>query len=87
MPVAHSGEIPWLNIVKAPNKNENAFIESFNGRLRDECLNMYWFSNLKDARGIIEDWRIDYNERRPHTLLGGMTPSKFAETKGLSLAG
>lgn len=76
-----------LHYASPGDKNENAFIESFNGRLRDECLNMYWFSNLKDGRDIIEDWRIDYNERRPHTSLGGMAPSKFAETKGLHLAG
>lgn len=74
-----------LHYATPGNKNENAFIESYNGRLRDECLNMHWFSNLKDAREIIEDWRVDYNERRPHTSLGGMTPKKFAETKGLRL--
>jgi putative transposase len=46
---------------------------------------MYLFSNLKDARDIVEDWRIDYNERRSHTSLGGMTPSKIAEIKELRL--
>lgn len=76
-----------LHYASPGDKNENAFFESFNGRLRDECLNMHWFSNLKDAREIIEDWRIHYNQRRPHTSLGGMTPTKFAETKGLRLAG
>jgi putative transposase len=60
------------------NKNENAFIESFNGRLRDECLNMNWFSTLDEARYQIEKWRIRYNEKRLHTSLGGLTPNEFA---------
>jgi len=64
---------------KPGNKNENAFIESFNGRLRDECLNMHWFSSLKEARTIIEDWRIEYNNNRPHSGIGGLTPSEFAK--------
>lgn len=76
-----------LHYASPGDKNENAFIESFNGRLRDECLNMHWFSTIRDARDLIEDWRIDYNERRPHTSLGGMTPGQFAKTKGLRLAG
>jgi putative transposase len=57
---------------------QNAFIESFNGRLRDECLSEHLFINLKQARLIIEDWRIDYNTRRPHTSLDGLTPTEFA---------
>ena len=57
------------------NKNESAFIESFNGRLRDECLNMRWFSSLKENRTIIEDCRNEYNNNRPHSGLGGFTPS------------
>ena len=63
------------------NKNENAFIESFNGRIRDECLNMSWFLSLREARSIIEKWRIQYNERRPHSSLGGLTPSEFAKSQ------
>ena len=63
------------------NKNENAFIESFNARLRDECLNMHWFLSLQEARALIERWRIQYNEFRPHSSLGGNTPSEFR--KGL----
>ncbi len=50
---------------------QNAFVESFNGRLRDECLNENLFSNLDEARTIIENWRKDYNTTRPHTSLGG----------------
>jgi len=58
---------------------ENAFAESFNGRLRDECLNTNWFMTLKHAREIIEDWRKDYNEVRPHSSLKGRTPKEYAE--------
>ena len=58
---------------------ENAFIESFNGRLRDECLAASWFLDLGDARAQIEAWRIDYNTTRPHSGLAGRTPSAFAQ--------
>lgn len=57
---------------------QNAFVESFNGRLRDECLNENLFGNLAEARRIIETWRIDYNNR-PHTSLDGQTPTQFAQ--------
>lgn len=57
---------------------QNAFVESFNGTMRNECLNEHWFLTLADARSIIENWRIDYNLNRPHSSLGGMTPSEFA---------
>jgi putative transposase len=53
---------------------QNGFVESFNGRLRDECLNEHLFANLNEARQIIEAWRIDYNTNRPHTSLNGLTP-------------
>lgn len=56
----------------------DAFVESFNGRLRDECLNAHWFLSLADARTKIEAWRRDYNESRPHTLLGWLTPIEYA---------
>jgi putative transposase len=63
----------------APGKPmQNAFVESFNGRLRDECLNEHLFSNLAEARRIIEAWRIDYNLLRPHTSLGGLAPTVYA---------
>jgi putative transposase len=69
--------IEWHYI--APGKPmQNGFVESFNGRLRDECLNEHLFANLNDARQIIEDWRIDYNTNRPHTSLKGLTPTEFA---------
>jgi len=57
---------------------DNAFIESFNGSLRDECLNTNWFLSIDDARDKLEAWRRDYNEFRPHSSLGNMTPSDFA---------
>lgn len=58
---------------------DNATVESFNGRLRQECLNENWFMSLEDARCKIEAWRIHYNQRGPHSALGWMTPSEFAE--------
>lgn len=57
---------------------QNGYIESFNGKLRDECLNENWFLSIKDARSIIEKWREDYNGYRPHTSLKGLSPEQFA---------
>jgi putative transposase len=69
--------VEWHYI--APGKpTQNGFVESFNGRLRDECLNEHLFSNLNEARRIIEEWRIDYNTNRPHSSLKGLTPTEFA---------
>ncbi len=63
----------------APGKPmQNAFVESFNGRLRDKCLNEYIFGSRAEARKIIENWRIDYNTQRPHTSLGGLAPAVYA---------
>lgn len=56
---------------------DNAFIEAFNGRLRDECLNANWFTSLDHARTVIENWVRDYNEERPHSALGGLTPIEY----------
>ena len=56
---------------------QNGFVESFNGRLRDECLNEHLFSSLPAARELIETWRIDYNTKRPHTAHNGLTPIEF----------
>lgn len=58
---------------------DNRFIESFNGRLRDECLNDNWFMSIDHARKIIEDWRVDYNNVRPHSSLNDLTPHEFAD--------
>jgi putative transposase len=72
--------VEWHYI--APGKPmQNGFVESFNGRLRDECLNEHLFANLNHARRIIEAWRIDYNTERPHTSLGGLTPVEFADQR------
>jgi len=68
-----------LNFIRPGKPVENAYAESFIGRLRDECLNENWFITLKNARETIEVWRVDYNERRPHTSLGGLTPREFIE--------
>ncbi|WP_034636563.1 integrase core domain-containing protein, partial [Chitinivibrio alkaliphilus] len=57
---------------------QNGHCESFNGLFRDECLNEHWFTSLKEARKIIEEWRIDYNQKRPHSSLNSMTPQEFA---------
>ena len=59
---------------------QNGHVESFNGRLRDECLNAHWFTTLADARTKIEAWREDYNEQRPHSSLNYQTPREFAAT-------
>jgi putative transposase len=57
---------------------DNTYIEAFNSRLRQECLNASWFLSMDDARLRINHWRTDYNETRPHSSLGNLTPSKFA---------
>ncbi len=58
---------------------DNAFVESFQGKFRDECLNEHWFRALPEARQIIEQWREEYNRERPHSSLGDLTPTEFAE--------
>ena len=74
---ADGNGVEWHYI--APGKPmQNGFVESFNGRLRDEYLNEHLFDGLADARRIIASWRADYNEERPHTSLDGMTPTEFA---------
>lgn len=67
-----------LDFIRPGKPNENAFIESFNGKFRDECLSEHWFISLEDVRKTIETWRIDYNEKRPHSSLGDLTPKEFA---------
>lgn len=57
---------------------DNAHIETFNGSLRDECLNIHWFESIAEAARVIEAWRTDYNESRPHMALGNMPPSEYA---------
>ena len=70
-------KVDWHYI--APGKPmQNGFVESFNGRLRDECLNEHLFDNLRHARHLIAAWRDDYNHHRPHTSLDELTPYEFA---------
>jgi len=75
-----------LDFSRPGKPTDNAFVESFNGRLRDECLNAHWFLSLADARSKIEAWRRHYNESRPHTALGWMTPREFALAAGAQAA-
>jgi putative transposase len=58
---------------------DNAFVESFNGTFRAECLNAHWFTSLTEAQQIVETWRAEYNESRPHRVLGEKTPNEFAK--------
>ncbi len=67
-----------LKFIQPGKPVQNAFIESFNGKFRNECLNAHWFRDLNEAREIIEDWRNDYNELRPHRSLNMKTPNQFA---------
>ena len=71
-----------LSFIRPGKPNENAYIESFNGKFRDECLNEHWFISLAHARNVIEAWRIEYNTERPHSSLGNLTPEEFAQTIG-----
>jgi transposase InsO family protein len=68
-----------LRLIEPGKPNQNAYIESFNGRLRDECLNEHWFPSLLHARTEIERWRREYNEERPKKALGGLTPAAYAK--------
>lgn len=74
---AHRSRVT-LRLIEPGKPNQNAYIESFNGRLRDECLNEHWFPNLLHARAVIETWRREYNEERPKKSLGGLTPAAYA---------
>mgnify|MGYP002648087224 CR=1 FL=1 len=68
-----------LFLIEPGKPNQNAYIESFNGRFRDECLNEHWFTSLHHAKVLIEAWRREYNEERPKKSLGGLTPSAYAK--------
>jgi putative transposase len=73
-----------LHFIRPGKPVDNAFIESFNGKFRDECLNENWFQDLEDARQKIETWRPDYNTVRPHSALGNRTPAEYAAAVGLA---
>ena len=68
-----------LRLIEPGKPNQNAYIESFNGRFRDECLNEHWFTTLAHAQALIEAWRCEYNEERPKKGLGGLTPALYAK--------
>lgn len=79
-----------LRLIEPGKPNQNAYVESFNGRLRDECLNEHWFTSLPHARLEIERWRREYNDERPKQGLGGLTPTQYAKHlagKAVTLAG
>lgn len=76
-----------LEFIQPGKPIQNAFIESFNGRLRDECLNSHWFPAIADARVEIAAFRLDYNEVRPHGSLGRRTPSEYAAALGARAVG
>ena len=67
-----------LRLIEPGKPNQNAYIESFNGRFRDECLNEHWFTSLPHVQAIVEAWRHEYNEERPKKGLGGLTPARYA---------
>ena len=68
-----------LDFSRPGKPTDNAYIESFNGSFRDECLNINWFLSLDDAREKIEEWRRDYNDWRPHSSLDNLTPNEYLE--------
>ena len=80
-----------LHFIRPGRPTENAYVESFNGRFRDECLNTHWFATLEEAKDLIEIWRQTYNQIRPHSALGNLTPEEFvgrnAERAGAQQAG
>ena len=68
-----------LRQIEPGKPNQNAYVESFNGRLRDECLNEHWFVSLAHAQAVINAWVREYNEERPKKALGGLTPASYAK--------
>ena len=68
-----------LRLIEPDKPNQNAYVESFNGRFRDECLNEHWFTSLAHACVVIEVWGREYNEERPKAALGGLNPSAYAK--------
>ena len=66
-----------LHFIQPGKPVQNAFIESFNGKFRDECLNEHWFVTLQEAQVVIESWRREYNEERTHSTIGDLTPMEF----------
>jgi putative transposase len=69
-----------LQFIEPGKPQQNAYIESFNGKFRDECLNEHWFLSMRHARQVIAAWRQEYNDERPHSSLGYLTPNRFADS-------
>ena len=66
-----------LDFSRPGKPTDNCFIESFNGKLRQECLDQQWFSSIEEAKRCIEEWRREYNQERPHRSLQGLSPAEF----------
>lgn len=73
-----------LHFIEPGKPIQNAYVESFNGRVRDECLNEEWFTSLRHARDVIEAWRVHYNTARPHSALGYRPPQTYLATRAAS---
>lgn len=69
-----------LDFIEPGKPSQNGHLESFNGKFRDECLNVHWFATLAHARAVIQAWKEDYNRERPHSALHGQTPHEFVRT-------
>ncbi|MGA9828629.1 MAG: IS3 family transposase [Rhodanobacteraceae bacterium] len=76
---AHANDVKLI-LIQPGKPTQNAYIESFNGKFRDECLNEHWFTSVDHAKALIAIWRRDYNEVRPHSAIGNRTPAQFAQT-------
>lgn len=76
---AHANNVKLI-LIQPGKPTQNAYIESFNGKFRDECLNEHWFTSIEHAKTLIAIWRRDYNEIRPHSAIGDRTPAEFAQT-------
>jgi putative transposase len=76
-----------LDFSRPGKPTDNAYIESFNGKFREECLNQHWFLSLEDAQDKIDAWMRDFNETRPHSALGNRTPREFAIFSGPGMPG
>lgn len=74
------GHAVKLNFIQPGKPVQNAYIDRFNGRLRDECLDVHWFLSRDHARRTIEEWRADYNQVRPHSALGRRPPAEYGRT-------
>lgn len=75
---AHAREFT-LRLIEPGKPNQHAYVESFNGRLREECLNEHWFTSVSHARALIDTWRREYNDERPKAASGGLTPAAYAQ--------